>query len=109
MVCLVLSTVEISFLGPWAVMQITHALLHLLQNFYRLQWGECVDRLPLVNNIVPNDGICRAAGKQDSVMTVHIYSLVAKTFDCKRVFRFLSRTVGSSVEWYADALLPTLS
>ena len=47
------------------------------------------------------------AGKHDSVMAVHIYSMRAKAFDCKNVFCNFSGMVGSSTGWYPDALFPT--
>ena len=50
-----------------------------------------------------------SAGKHESVMAVCLYNIFTEAFDCKKVFRFFSGMIGSSVECYADAVLPTLS
>ena len=49
-----------------------------------------------------------SAGKHDSVMTVYLYSINAKVFDCKKDFDIYSGMIGSNAGCYADALLPTL-
>ena len=50
-----------------------------------------------------------SAGKHESIMSVHIYSLRAEALDCKRDFRIFLGMIGSSVECYADAVRPKLS
>ncbi len=50
-----------------------------------------------------------SAEKHESVIAGFLYGIFAEAFDCKKDFRIFCGMIGSSAEWYADAVLPTLS
>lgn len=100
---------QISCFCPLAVVQAALTLTHLIKEARELQRRQRIVRLPFVNRSRPHCNVGAIDGKRGFVIAVQIYSIIMKLIDYKHLFcRFLGM-LGSSVECYANAMLPKLS